>query len=121
MARTIDHLSHGRMILGIGAGWFERDYDEYGFDFAPSSPAAALEAALRGSKPASRSWFPPPCGSAADPDRWQRREGHAAARRGARVDVEQLRPPETYAAKNAILDEWCGRIGRDPARSSARS
>jgi F420-dependent oxidoreductase-like protein len=30
---TLDHVSHGRASLGIGAGWFEKEHDDLGFEF----------------------------------------------------------------------------------------
>ncbi len=33
MAATLDHISHGRVILGIGAAWHTREHAAYGWEF----------------------------------------------------------------------------------------
>src|SRR5258708_12493596 len=37
MASCVDVMSHGRLILGIGAGWYQHEYEAYGYDY-PETP-----------------------------------------------------------------------------------
>ena len=114
--RTIDHISGGRAILGIGAGWFERDFDEYGYEFGTRGTRLdALEEALPRIEQRLGKLNPPPLrdmpiligGGGV------KRTLKLVARHG---DIwHAFGDVDVFREKNAILDEHCAREGRDPA------
>ena len=115
--RTIDHISGGRAILGIGAGWFEKDYDEYGYDFGTRGTrldrarggAAADRVADRQAQPAAASATMPILIGGGGVKRTLK----LVARHG---DIwHAFGSLEVFREKKAILDEHCADEGRDPA------
>lgn len=116
MSRTLDHISGGRFVLGIGSGWFERDYEEYGFEFGTAPERLrALGKALPIIKDRLPKLNPPPVGPLPI------LIGGAGEKVTLRLVAEHATmwntfgPPENFAHKNAVLNEWCERIGRNPA------
>ncbi len=116
MARTVDHISGGRLILGIGAGWFERDYREYGYPLGTGRERLeSLDENLQVIRARWARLVPPPLRSI------PLLVGGGGEKVTLRIAAQQANiwngfgPAADYQRKNHILDEWCERVGRNPA------
>lgn len=116
MARTIDHISEGRFILGIGSGWFERDYQEYGYEFGTGpGRLKLLEAGLPVIKERMSKLNPGPVNGKIP--LMIGGSGERVTLRLVAQYADQLNtfgPSENFKRKNDILNEWCAKVGRNP-------
>jgi probable F420-dependent oxidoreductase len=115
--RTIDHISGGRAILGIGAGWKQRDYDEYGYEFGTVRDRLdALEQALPRIERRWQRLNPPPLRG-----RIPILIGGGGVRRTLKLVARHadiwhaFGSVDVYREKSAILERHCAAEGRDPA------
>lgn len=116
MATTLDLATGGRLILGLGAGWYRRDYLEFGYDYGTAAERLVnLERGLQVIR-----------------DRWARdlprpSKGQIPILVGGGGERVTLRivaqyadlwngfgPAASFAHKNRVLDAWCRQVGRDP-------
>ncbi|MCB7135981.1 LLM class F420-dependent oxidoreductase [Cellulosimicrobium marinum] len=122
MARTVDHISGGRLILGIGAGWFEKDYDQFGYPFGTAGSRIAqlaedmprIRARLAAGNPAPTREIPLLIGGGGERKTLRIVAEHA--------DVwHSFGDASTLARKSGILDEHGEAVGRDTATLVERS
>lgn len=118
MARTVDRISAGRVILGVGSGWFRRDHEAYGYPFGTAgSRLADLETALPVMRARLEQLIPPPV------RRIPILIAGTGRRRTLRLVAEHADAwhagfpdrPEDLDAPVEALRGWCSSIGRDPA------
>ena len=118
MARTVDHIAGGRLVLGIGSGWFRRDYDEYGYEFGShGTRGRELAEALPLIERRLEQLNPPPV----------RKLPILIAGTGERITLRLVAQhadgwhagfpdePGELEPKVEVLERWCAEIGRDPS------
>lgn len=116
MARTVDHISEGRLVLGLGAGWTELDYTEYEYPFGTfGGRLRDFEAGMYRIKRRLSLLKPPPVRRIPILIGGQG-EKHTLRIAGRYADVwHGFGDGQVIRRKNRILDEWCVAAGRDPS------
>ena len=133
MAATFDHVSAGRLVLGIGAGWQENEHLAYGIDLPGVrerldrfAEACALLVGLLHHPPLTfdGTYYrlrDAPCDPRPVQPHLPILIGGGGERRTMRIAAEwadewhDWTDPETFRRKSAVLDGHCADVGRDPS------
>lgn len=136
MAATLDHISGGRLDLGLGAGWNEQESTAYGIELGSvkdrldrlEEGVACIVGLLTQEHTDFAGRFYTLTNARCEPKPRQRphppiiiggsgrkRTLAIAARYAQQWDAAFPKDVPTWQELNAVLDEHCARIGRDPA------
>ena len=136
MATTLDHISNGRAILGIGAAWFQGEADDFGFEFGSGPPERLrwlrqalplMRGMLDGSDPSADAGSRYRASHVRnDPRPVQRHLPICIGGGGEKVTLKLVAQYadmnnigggiEAVRRKEAILLEHCAGVGRDPTQ-----
>ncbi|MFN0074643.1 MAG: TIGR03560 family F420-dependent LLM class oxidoreductase [Chloroflexota bacterium] len=130
---TVDHISNGRLILGIGAGWHQQEHQHYGIVFPSAKERvdrfeesiAILDALMREDHPTFKGAYYTLNKAPFSPSVVQKpRVPILVGSSGTRMLRSVARygdawhtfgPPEKIAERGALLGRYCQEIGRSPA------
>jgi len=138
MAATVDQISGGRFILGIGAGWYKREHEAFGWEFPGAKERSdRLEEAVELIKllftadgpvdydghyyKLKNAYFSPPCTQKPHVPiliggNGEKRTLRTLSRFGdiCNIDFNAPGSPEIFIHKIKILERHCEELGRDP-------
>ena len=132
MATTLDHMSAGRMYLGIGGAWFGREHAAYGLDFGASpgdrlnrldEAVELMRGMLDGGAASARGPYYQARDVRNDPHPVQRRLPILIGGGGERKTLRTVAryadawnvggDPDHVRHKDEVLRRWCDEVGRD--------
>ena len=131
MVTTLDHISGGRAILGLGGAWFQLEHEAFGFNFGSSTgerldwldeAAMIVRGMLDGTRPSGRRVYATRAVSN-DPPPLQKRLPFLIGGAGERKTLATVAryadiwnvggDVETVRHKDQVLRRWCKDVGRD--------
>ncbi|KKN60646.1 hypothetical protein LCGC14_0529960 [marine sediment metagenome] len=137
MASTVDQISNGRLILGIGASWYKREHEAFGWDFpGVKERCDRLEEAVELIKmlftadgpidyngqyyKLKKAYFSPPCTQKPHipimvGGNGEKRTLRTLVRFGdiANIDINKPGSPEMFKHKLEVIERHCEEFGRD--------